>query len=96
MDSKEKIINVSCEDRAQITALQKTIKDVEKQIATIIGSYVEIKDARIATADEMKKHVKTPISFEVIGGETSATGAFCIIYMDPPGICYPCVQEGFR
>ena len=93
MAEKQGIATLTEADRAKVESLQGSIKDLEQQLANTIGSYVGLTGARVAAWDA-EKASGARLAIRIVGDASpSATNArppFCVIYMDPPGICYPC------
>jgi hypothetical protein len=82
------ITQVSTEDRARIGVLQKTIRDMEGQLASIIGNHADTKDPMVAPLDPIDDNARAALSVRVVSNQ--ATNAMVgVIYIDPPGICYP-------
>jgi hypothetical protein len=84
-----KIADMSPEDRGRIATVYKMIRDLEGQIAVIVGTYAGMKAPKVmVTPEEEKGHPEKEVYVRVASAEGSQGG--CVIYMDPPGICMPC------
>jgi len=95
MAEKQGIATLSQADRTKVESLRATIKDLESQLANTIGLYVGLTGARVADWEADKQAGAAKLAIRVVGDASSSAAAdakppLCIIYMDPPGICYPC------